>query len=273
MNGNEIIKKAILNKEKISFGKIGGIESSHILNYMNSGFPSLIRGDSLSINAGINTNSQSELKKWLDSYIEAIKDLDYILEWCPEQGDKQIIEKIWNGKKIFDSFQDLEPFFHDKNGWQYSLHDKKILVVSPFYDTISQQAKKFDKLWNGVTPKEVKVIKSPYPSKVCGDLKNISYWINLQIMKRQIDMCDDYDFAIVGCGGFSLLVLQHIKSLGIPCVHLGGGTQLIFGIKGKRWDSDKSFLESNWYGTSEWTRPLVHEIPSFANLVENGCYW
>jgi hypothetical protein len=88
-----------------------------------------------------------------------------------------------------------------------------------------------------------------------------------------VGICDDFDFAIIGCGGYSLLILDYIKQLKIPCIHLGGSTQLIFGIRGKRWDLDENFSKSNWYGTDNWTRPLEHEIPKLSNLVENGCYW
>ena len=83
----------------------------------------------------------------------------------------------------------------------------------------------------------------------------------------------DFDFAVVGCGGFSLILLEHIKKMGIPAVHLGGATQILFGIRGKRWDNNSTFVDSEWYGGEEWLRPLPHEIPQKANLVEGGCYW
>jgi len=273
VKGNEIIKKAILEKQPYSFGKIGGIESSHILNYIRTKIPSLVRGNTLSVNAGICTPSINDLKIWLDSSLKSIEDLDYILEWCPEQGDKEIIDNVWKGKQKFNFFPDLEPFLHGEEGWQYSLHNKKVLVVSPFHDTIISQSKRLDKIWNGVIPKEVKVVKSPYPSELLGSNSKTPFWIHLDSMKRQIDMFDDFDVAIVGCGGYSLLLLEYIKSLGIPCIHLGGGTQLIFGILGKRWDNNPSFVNSSWYGTKEWVRPFQHEVPVLSSLVENGCYW
>ena len=62
-----------------------------------------------------------------------------------------------------------------------------------------------------------------------------------------------------------------IKSLGKPSIHLGGGNQLLFGIRGKRWDT--SFAKYDWYGTKDWVRPIPEEIPQYNNLVEGGCYW
>ena len=92
----------------------------------------------------------------------------------------------------------------------------------------------------------------------------------LQSLQEQISKAD-FDFATVGCGGFSLMLLEHIKKMGKSSIHLGGANQLLFGIKGKRWDS--GFSNKDWYGTSEWIRPLEEEIPKNKNLVENGCYW
>ena len=43
--------------------------------------------------------------------------------------------------------------------------------------------------------------------------------------------------------------------------------------RGKRWDLNEKFAQSSWYGTKNWTRPLQEEVPTFSNLVENGCYW
>ena len=95
--------------------------------------------------------------------------------------------------------------------------------------------------------------------------------ISVKKILDDIDAAGDFDFATVGCGRFSLLVCDYIKNLGKPSVHLGGGNQLLFGIRGKRWDG--SFANSDWYGTKDWIRPMPEEIPQYNNLVEGGCYW
>ena len=49
-----------------------------------------------------------------------------------------------------------------------------------------------------------------------------------------------------------------------------GGTQILFGIRGKRWDDSEYFKPLfNEY----WTRPSEAETPKNAEKVENGCYW
>ena len=54
------------------------------------------------------------------------------------------------------------------------------------------------------------------------------------------------------------------KRLGKQAVHLGGATQLLFGIKGKRWGE---------IGNEHWVSPLAEERPQGFEKIEGGCYW
>ena len=46
----------------------------------------------------------------------------------------------------------------------------------------------------------------------------------------------DYDVAIVGAGAYSLPLAAHARDTGHAAIQMSGATQLLFGIKGKRWD-------------------------------------
>ena len=61
-----------------------------------------------------------------------------------------------------------------------------------------------------------------------------------------------------------------IKEAGRQAVHMGGATQLLFGIKGKRWDVHP--VISGLYN-DYWVRPDESERPKGAESVEDGCYW
>jgi hypothetical protein len=63
----------------------------------------------------------------------------------------------------------------------------------------------------------------------------------------------------------------HVKRLGKKAVHLGGSTQILFGIKGKRWEENNKFISSIM--NQHWVRPLESETPSNINKIEDGCYW
>ena len=49
---------------------------------------------------------------------------------------------------------------------------------------------------------------------------------------------------------------------------IGGALQLLFGIKGRRWDREFSSIYND-----AWVRPEENEKPRNANSVEGGCYW
>ena len=51
---------------------------------------------------------------------------------------------------------------------------------------------------------------------------------------------------------------------------MGGPTQMLFGIKGKRWiESEKFETIINSY----FVIPTNQDIPKDSNKVEGGCYW
>ena len=88
-------------------------------------------------------------------------------------------------------------------------------------------------------------------------------------MKDKIDQ-DDYDVCLIGCGAYGFPLAAHVKRMGKQAIHLGGALQLLFGIRGNRWDNMDDYKSLvNQY----WTRPKGVEIPQAKDKVENGCYW
>ena len=91
----------------------------------------------------------------------------------------------------------------------------------------------------------------------------------------------DFDISILGCGGYGLPLGAFIKSLGKKAIHLGGGSQLLFGILGNRWTKDYSYSNLPLDFSTDytplfneyWLHPLTSDTPNFANKIENGCYW
>ena len=91
-----LIKNFIENNIAESFGKIGGIESSHIANYMMTGRAQILT-PMLQISAGVITFNEEQLKKWCEEYIESIlskraKDNDLVSKG--EQSEEKEINPI-----------------------------------------------------------------------------------------------------------------------------------------------------------------------------------
>lgn len=88
-------------------------------------------------------------------------------------------------------------------------------------------------------------------------------------MKAQMDAID-YEVAIIGCGAYGFHLAAHAKRTGHKAVHLGGATQILFGIKGKRWDEMPAV---NKLFNKYWVYPPQTDRPKNYDKVEGGCYW
>ena len=93
----------------------------------------------------------------------------------------------------------------------------------------------------------------------------------LEDMKSKINNID-FDIAIIVAGAYGIFLADYCKNLCKKAVHVGGATQILFGIAGKRWDLEYPVIRDNYYN-EYWTRPSENERPKGASKVEGGCYW
>jgi 2-polyprenyl-6-methoxyphenol hydroxylase-like FAD-dependent oxidoreductase len=83
-------------------------------------------------------------------------------------------------------------------------------------------------------------------------------------MKSGAEIC------IIGCGGLGMILGAELKRRGLQCIVLGGATQVLFGIKGRRW-ATHDVISKFW--TDAWVWPSLEETPGGAATIEGGCYW
>ena len=170
----------------------------------------------------------------------------------------------------FAELAEMEPYDYAQP-WSRALAGKKVLVVHPFAETIKKQYQKREQLWENkdVLPEfELKTIKAV--QSIAGEETPYKDWFEaLRRMEDQMDLID-YDIAIIGCGAYGFSLAAHAKRMGKKAVHLGGATQILFGIKGKRWDELPAV--SKFYN-EHWVYPSAADTPKHKDRVENGCYW
>jgi hypothetical protein len=102
--------------------------------------------------------------------------------------------------------------------------------------------------------------------------KNLPYkdWFEaLDYMKNDISKID-FDIAILGCGAYGLPLASFIKEIGKKAVHLGGSTQMLFGVTGRRWETE---YDMSHIINEHWVRPSGEEVIKDFKKIENGCYW
>ena len=226
-------------------------------------------------NAGFFTPTIEQLDKFGEEMMRAMPLIDVLGSWVKEES--YFIKELSNA--CFVNLELLNPLWgSDSEPWTTALQGKKVLVVHPFSETIKAQYAKRETIHKDyrILPKftlqTIKAIQSITGMKPEG-FRN---WFDaLHYMESQIDKTD-YDICIIGCGAYGLLLAAHCKRKGKKAIHMGGATQLLFGIKGKRWDNPnygfngKSYLS---FMTPQWVRPTANETPKKAFDIEEGCYW
>ena len=165
----------------------------------------------------------------------------------------------------------IEPYL-SKNPWSEALEGLKVLIVHPFTDSIYEQyTQNRSKIFKDkkVLPKfELKLIKAP--QTLPGDSYSFSNWFETLDALTEQTYKLDFDIALIGCGAYGFPLASRIKNLGKKSIHLGGATQLLFGIKGKRWDQQPVFM--NLYNEF-WKYPAMNEKPKGYFGIDAGCYW
>lgn len=218
-----------------------------------------------------------ELNEVRRMMIEDSKQLDILGSWLPDE-ETMITDFNLNLTKV--TLLSLEPYW-SKNPWSRVLEGKKVLVIHPFASLIEQQYKEkrgllFDdkQVLSKFDLKTIKAVQS-----LGGDCEYSDWFEALDSMKKQMN-ATDYDIVLLGCGAYGFPLAAHAKRMGKQAVHLGGALQLLFGIRGKRWDNPdygiQEFGKQNTYKTlfnDSWIYPSASYIPSKAKQVEGGCYW
>jgi len=272
VDGNNFIRHHLKHNKLFAAGKIGVTEAKILYSYFAYKKPEEHSFHEGYINSGIFPKTQETFQNFCTTYLDSIKCLDIAPRWCKcvEVFEAELYNQI-NPKCYNTPLQDLEPYYFD-NPWTDFLENKTVLVVSPFAKSIEQQYKHLDKIWKGKIKNnfELKTIRFPFSVGISAEMEN---WKNynscLNHFKSEINK-HTFDFCILGVGAYSLPLCQHVKSMGKSSIHLGGSTQILFGIMGKRWlENDRI----NKYVSDYWRRPLPEEMPTRREINEGACYW
>ncbi len=201
---------------------------------------------------------------------ESSRQLDLLAVWHTVMQD-YLVNCVCPDDMLTTSLPDIEPYYC-RHPWTSALAGKKVVVVHPFQKTIEEQYLKREKLFDDpeVLPAfELRTVRAVQTIAFSEDDRFSSWFDALDYMFGEV-MKEDFDVAIIGCGAYGFPLAAKIRAAGKTAIHLGGATQLLFGIKGKRWDTSKTV--SALYN-EYWVRPSEEDRPKQADAVENGCYW
>jgi len=220
-------------------------------------------------NAGFFPASHKALDGFAEAYLSAATLADAMGVWFYSGEDRVLGEYCPNAELL--SPASIEPYY-DVNPWSRALRGRRVLVVHPFAESIREQYESNrEKLFDNpdlLPPFDLTVLKAV--QSVAGEVTEYGTWFDaLDSMREAMDAIA-YDVCIVGAGGYGLPLAAHAKKSGKVGIHMGGATQVLFGIKGRRWDEMDAV--SKLYKDS-WVRPKASEVPRDWLAVEDGCYW
>ena len=158
--------------------------------------------------------------------------------------------------------------YHSSCSWSAKLEGKKVLVIHPFYKSIPYQYARRELIWPGknILPKFELIMQRAVQTIAGTKDPRFNNWFEALDYMYNEAMNKDFDVALIGCGAYGFPLAAKIKAAGKIAIHIGGATQILFGIKGRRWEKGDFFNEN-------WIRPFPEEIPENFKTVEEGCYW
>lgn len=273
-DASDSIEAGLKSDNPLMIARLGGIELDAMIHIKkNSGKLSFIRKinrdkvfASLVSNAGFFPLDDALLKKFYELMLADLHGVDILGSW--RRREIFFKKELSQAKKIH--LVDIEPYLH-KNPWSKALKGKKVLVVHPFSESIQEQYRRRSCLFDNkdVLP-EFELITLKAVQSIAGNNSGFTTWFDaLDYMKDQVSALD-FDIAIIGCGAYGFPLAAHIKRMGKKAIHIGGPIQILFGIKGRRWETNERIAPlMNDY----WVRPKQSETPNASSTIEGGCYW
>lgn len=289
-----LIYEGLNNREPLMIARFGSTELSMMVNHLgvkkgDSNLLRFVQGKTqpwwyeenrmqqMQDWSGFFPPTEEKIAQFCELMLQDMKQVDILGSWVANEN--YVVDQM---KAELVHLRLLEPFYVSQP-WTRALKGKKVLVVHPFTETIAHQYQKRELLFADpdMLPEfgSLGLIKA-VQSLGQGSDRFADWFEALQWMKDQIDQ-QDYDICLIGCGAYGFPLGAHVKRQGKKAVHIGGALQLLFGIKGKRWE-DPNYGVKEWgipqgfypaLMNEHWVRPGQTETPQTAGQVEDACYW
>jgi hypothetical protein len=230
------------------------------------------QADRLFHDSGVFPATRRQFDAFLQIYRSSVASLDGISLWQEtaflQEYERAIASELCPAAQLL-SPDTLSPFF-----MLGLVAEQRWLVISPFVKSMQKQVVHLEKVFSkfdwSVRLKGMETrcrfLRCPFFSYL--EASPYRDWSEGLYKLTEAALREEFDIALVGAGAWSLPLLGNLKKAGKKGIHLGGSTQVAFGIQGKRWDG----YWSRYYNDC-WIRPLSEDTPAGHEQKEDGCYW
>jgi hypothetical protein len=274
--GNAHLYQALMATQPFMAARFGSTELRALVQYegVELGLFRYVHdvfGKYLCKSSGFFPNEQSQLMKFGSLMREAARETDLLGIWYNHMED--YFARFWLASARLTVLSGFEPYPTCEGiPWTKALAGRKVLVIHPFVDSIRKQYEtNRERLFanKDILPKfDLHTVRAV--QTVENTQSEFQDWFAaLDSMVEQARQVD-YDVAIIGAGAYGYPLAARIKQQGKQAIHIGGSTQVLFGIRGRRWDQlPKVAAHFNEY----WVYPMAHERPANAASFGVKGYW
>lgn len=220
---------------------------------------------------GLLDNNDTYAGRWVEGFEKDLKEADILAYFDEDAYTEDYLTEAYANPKGIILLRQIE-VIQMKIPWLTELRGKKVLVISPFTETMEKQYQRRDLIWNGreVLPEmDIRFLKSVWYMSA-DDNSGFGNWFEaLEYLYREADKID-FDIALIGCGPFSTFLAARFKRQGRQAIQYGGALQMLFGIRGARWDDMEKYSK---HFNEYWVRPPAEESPDGIVQLDNKCYW
>ncbi len=224
--------------------------------------------------AGFFPNNTDILPRYVSLIEETSKEIDFLATYATRM-ENYMINNFMSPSVIVSDNRALEPYYFQHNEpWTKALKGKRVLVIHPFVDSIKNQYNNREKLFDDpdILPEfELKTLKAVQTIVGTKD-ERFSNWFDALNYMYDEALKINFDVALIGCGAYGQPLACMLKKAGKQAIHIGGATQIMFGIIGRRWELNSKEVSSLF--NEHWIRPSAEETPLNKEKNEfGGAYW
>ena len=278
--GADLIARTLEKEKPCLIARFGWNEIAVVMHYLKyCGKTKIVfrpnLRESMKTGAGFFPATDEKLSRFAYESLRLLPEID-ILGVTGQRGEETLIQKYNPSIQAVDINCFVDHATLAERPWLRMLKGKKVLVIHPFTETIRSQYLRRELLFPGreVLPEfELITMKAVQSNGILPEQFPYSDWFEaLDFMCGKIREID-YDIALIGAGAYGMFLGAFCKHCGKQAVHIGGALQLIFGIKGARWEKQYPPEFGQRLFNENWVNPLPSERPAGYEIVEDGCYW
>lgn len=269
---NELIRNYINKNEPFALCRLGSAEFTLVQLYDEY---RLFHSNRLEQSNMYNIfhDNPKEVGQWVDLLRSDCKDIDIMAYFDDHPIEEYVIRTSCQKHMKQIRLEQIEAMIYE-TPWTLALEGKTVLLISPFVDSMVAQYPRMNQIYKDrkmLPDIKIKTLKSVWFSGSPED--DFDTWFDALNYLYEEAMKIDFDIALLSCSAFGFNLAPMFKRAGKQAIQYGGALQMLFGIRGARWDNYPPYMK---FYNDAWIRAPKTEGPAssgFVKKMDDGCYW